>query len=67
MHTIRYKQLEPEMVSNSLNRLEETQVIDSSYTELRGQGDVRVIWLTEEYNKLDQLSLLAGRILPYIS
>jgi len=59
--------LEPEMVSNSLNRLEEMQVIDSSYTELRGQGDVRVIWLTEEYNKLDQLSLLAGRILPYIS
>ena len=42
-------------------------VIDSGYTEYKGVPDTKVIWLTHEYNSLEALSELAGRILPFIS
>ena len=51
----------------SLNRLEQMLVVDSGYTEYKGTPHTKVIWLTIEYNDLESLSKLAGRILPFIS
>ena len=54
-------------VDSSLNRLEDMLVIDSGHTEYKGVPDTKVIWLTHEYNNLESISQLAGRILPFIS
>jgi len=58
---------EVEQIDASLNRLEEMLVVDTGYTDYKGQSNTKVLWLTEEYNQMKNLSNLAGRILPFIS
>ena len=42
-------------------------VVDTGYTEYKSQPNTKVVWLTEKYNDMENISNLAGRILPFIS
>ena len=50
-----------------LSRLEDMGVIHSGYCVYHSVPNVKVIWLTENWNHVEKLTQLLSKILPYIS
>ena len=50
-----------------LSRFEAMRVFESAITEYKGEKNVRVMWLTEEWNDCTVLNILSLKIYKYIS